>query len=199
MKQAASVEDFEELRETYVLTSLYNPYFGPERSLSQAMFDGMTEENWAVCLESSNKILDANYISLNAHYGAMVCSIESGDKDGGIYHKYVLEGLLDAIWATGDGKSTETAFFCTSTSELQAFIQLHALQTESQALVHSEGKSFDVMEVKDPESEEAFTWYFDISAQWALGFNDQFCRPATKFNGWRQRSDNNAGAARITA
>lgn len=172
VKQAASVEDFEELREVYVFTSHYNPYFGPERTLSEAMFDAMAKEDWAACLSSSNKILDGNYISLNAHYGAMVCSFESSDKDAGDYHQYVLEGLLDAIWSTGDGKSTETAFFCTSTPELQAFIQLHGLQTESQALVHAEGKSFDMMDVKDPDSGKAFTWYFDISAQWALGFND---------------------------
>jgi Domain of unknown function (DUF4919) len=170
VKQAASQEQFMELRKTYVLTSHYKPYLSPERSLSQAMFDALNNEEWNTCLDKSREILDFNYISLSAHYGAMACGFESGNETQGDYHKYVLNNLLDAIWATGDGKTTKTAFYCTSTPELQAFIQLHGLETINQALIHHEGKAYDLMGVKDPKEGKEFKWYFDISSQWALGF-----------------------------
>jgi len=170
IKRAATLGNFKELRDVYVLTSHYHPYGSPERSFSKAMFEGIGSKNWKACLENTHKILKFNYISLNAHYGAMVCSYESDNEKQGEYHKYVLNGLLDAIWATGDGKSKETAFFSTSTLELQAFINLHGLETVDQALVRDEGKIYDLMGVRDPKKDEEFKWYFDISAQWALGF-----------------------------
>lgn len=169
VKKSASQEQFIELREVYVLTSHYKPYLSPERALTQTMFQALNNEEWSVCLDNSNKILEFNYISLSAHYGAMVCSFESDNKTQGKYHEYVLNNLLDAIWATGDGKTTETAFYCTSTPELQTFIQLHGLEAVDQALIHHKGKSYDLMGVKDPKENKEFKWYFDISAQWALG------------------------------
>ncbi|MEH6556992.1 MAG: DUF4919 domain-containing protein [Oceanicoccus sp.] len=170
VRETASQEEFVELRKIYVYTSHYKPYLSPERSLSQLMFEALNNEEWDICLEKSSEILDFNYISLSAHYGAMACSFESDNKTQADYHKYVLNNLLDAIWSTGDGKSTETAFYCTSTPELQAFIQLHGLETIDQALIHHEGKAYDLMGVKDPKEDEEFKWYFDISSQWALGF-----------------------------
>ena len=170
VKDIASQEQFMELREAYVFTSHYKPYLSPERALSSVMFEALNNKNWNECLEKSNEILDFNYISLSAHYGAMACSFESGESKQGDYHKYVLNNLLDAIWATGDGKSIETAFYCTSTPELQSFIQLHGLETIDQALIHHEGKAYDLMGVKDPKEDKEFKWYFDITSQWALGF-----------------------------
>ena len=170
VKQSASQEQFMELRKVYVLTSHYNPYLGPERSFTQDMFQSLSNEDWEACLDKSNEILKFNYISLDAHYGAMVCSFESGNKNQGDYHEYVLNNLLDAIWATGDGKTIGSAFYCTSTTELHAFIQLHGLEAVDQALIHHEGSAYDLMGVKDPKDGNEFKWYFDISTQWALGF-----------------------------
>ena len=167
---SATQDDFIEIREIYVQTEYYKPYLGPERKLVDAILEGINNQEWSSCIESAQKVFSYNYISLGAHYGAMVCSFESGDDQRGKYHKYVLNNLLDAIWSTGDGKTIETAFYCTSTPELQAFLLLQGLETIDQALLHNSGKSYDLMGVKNPESGKEHRIYFDITAQWALGF-----------------------------
>ena len=168
VKALATTAQFEELRQVYVKTSYYNPYTGSERALSQLMFEAMESQNWQACLDNANEILDTNYISINAHYGAMVCSFESGNEDAGVYHKYVLDGLVGAVWAGGNGKSMKTAFFCTGTTELYAFINLHDFKVVGQALVHNQGRSYDVMELES-RGGRIFNWYFDITAQWTRG------------------------------
>ncbi len=162
--------DFAEIRRIYIHTDKYKPYFGPEMSLSKTMFNALQAENWDQCIESSEQILNDNFISLNAHYGAMVCFYKSEKADKGEKHRSILDGLLDAIRVSGDGRSAQTAFYSTSTAELRAFLQLQGLEIVDQALVHDQGRAFDLMGVRDPQSGEEFSLYFDITAQWARGF-----------------------------
>ena len=124
IKQSASSDDIEEIRKVYVATEYYNPYGVDDSDIEKSMFEGMKDEDWEKCLENATKILDNNYISLDAHYGAMVCANESGNNTKGEFHRKVLRGLIDAIRKTGDGKSEDSAFFCTSTGEVWSFIGL---------------------------------------------------------------------------
>lgn len=178
VKGQATPDQFVELRHVYVHTSYYQPYQFRERSLSQAMFDTAGRGSWEDCVARAEEILAFNYISLTAHYGAMNCSFEAGRDTQGDYHRYVLDNLLEAIWATGDGQSIETAFFSTNTQELYAFINLHGLEAVNQSLVHHEGKSYDRMAVRDRNTGKEYDWYFDISAQWAAGIKGLKEKPA---------------------
>lgn len=159
------------LREHYVTTSFYQPYFMVERTLSSTMFEAIANKDWQHCLQQTDRLLRHNYISLNAHYGAMVCQFESGQQEKGEYHQEVLDSLMTAIWESGDGKSPETAFFCTSTTELYAFVQLHGFDVKGQGLIWHNEKPYDRMTIHNPRDGQEFAWYFDISAQMAKGFS----------------------------
>lgn len=169
VKRSASLEEFKALRKAYVKTDLYHPYSGRERALSNAMWEVADHSDWQACIDKANEVLAINYIDLSAHVGITFCAKEAGRQELSEYHQYVLDGLVDAIWATGDGRSEETAFFCTSVTELRDFIRLHGLEVVSQSLLEGEAGAFDLMTVKDPETEEEFDWYFDITAQLARG------------------------------
>lgn len=159
------------LREHYVTTSFYQPYVMTERTLSSSMFEAIANKDWPGCLQQAERLLRHNYISLNAHYGAMVCQFESGQPEKGEYHQEVLDSLMAAIWESGDGKSPETAFFCTSTTELYAFVQLHGFDVKGQGLIWHNEKPYDRMTIHNPRDGHEFDWYFDISAQMAKGFS----------------------------
>lgn len=159
------------LREHYVTTSFYQPYFMAERTLSSSMFEAIANKDWPDCLQQADRLLRHNYISLNAHYGAMVCQFESGQPEKGEYHQEVLDSLMAAIWESGDGKSPETAFFCTSTTELYAFVQLHGFDVKGQGLIWHNEKPYDRMIIHNPRDGHEFDWFFDISAQMAKGFS----------------------------
>ena len=162
--------NYKALREIYIHTSYYRPYVSPERADIKNMIIEMRNSNWDNCLTKANNILTYNYISLGAHYGAINCYDQQENSEQVRFHKQVLDKLLAAIWETGDGGEIQSAFYCTSTQELYDFIHLHGLEPINQALLHHEGKSYDVMDIRDPRNSFEFTWYFDISSQWALGF-----------------------------
>ncbi len=82
----------------------------------------------------------------------------------------MLNGLVDSIGHSGDGRSPTTAFVTISTPELRAFLRLTGLEVKKQSLVHEADKAFDLMGVRDPETGEEFELYFDITTQMTKGF-----------------------------
>lgn len=165
IKESVLPDDIEELRNVYIKTEYYDPYGVDEDDIEKDMFEGIKNEDWEKCLENATKILDGNYISLDAHYGAMVCADGSGDSSKGEFHRKVLLGLLDAISKTGDGESEDSAFFCTSTGEVWSFIGMQGYRVTGKSLDAINGRVFDVMEIVDPETSREFKWYFDVTAQ----------------------------------
>lgn len=165
IKDTALPEDIEEIRKVYVDTERYDPYAVDQADIEKNMFEGLKNEDWEKCLANATKILDANYINLDAHYGAMICADGSGDDSKGEFHRKVLIGLLDAIRKTGDGESEDSAFFCTSTSEVWSFIRMQGYRIAGKSLDVIDGRSYDVMEVVDPDTDREFEWYFDVTAQ----------------------------------
>lgn len=166
-KQQPTTEAANKLRQQYIQTSYYQPYTVAEQMRSAAMFEAIANKNWPQCIETSQLILADNYTSLNAHYGAMVCEFESANIKLGEYHQQSLDSLIAAIWLSGDGKSAETAFFCMSTAELYAFVQLHGFEVTGQRLRWIDNTPFDHMTIHNPRDGYQFDWFFNISEQMA--------------------------------
>jgi len=167
--------DFHALRMRYTETSHYQPYFGPEDALSRPMFEAIDAEDFAACQEAAARLLAYDYASLPGHYGAMLCSIESGDEEAGLYHRWALHGLVDDIQRNGDGRSKDTAFQTLSVAEVHFFLQLLGVTAKGQSMVHDEeGQVYDVMTVSEPGEEQTYELYFDISIQMQKGLADFF-------------------------
>ena len=163
LKADVTSVDFDELRRIYVKTEHYAPYASSEREDTANMNEGMNEEDWGKCLEYATRILSYSYISLDAHYGAMICSRNNNDKEAGDFHESVLDGLLESIWASGDGRAPETAFFCTSLQERWAFLGLHGLVYNVKDLEVHDGLYFDVVHVTSLADSSQFKLYFDVT------------------------------------
>ncbi len=153
------------LRQVSILSDRYPINTTTEQTLNQQLFKALANGNWSLCLEKANALLAHNYISLNGHYGAMACSVESGEIAQGQYHQSLLNMLLEAIWTTGNGESLRSAFLSTNTIEIDAFIEFHGLELVHRTLMQNEGKVFDLTTLKDPKSGEQFNWYFEISTE----------------------------------
>ena len=160
------LSDVKRLREVYVRTDRYQPY-GADGFPPQPMFDAADAKRWADCRSLAEKHLERNYMDLNAHLGASICNAEDGRKTQAAHHDAMIRHLVEAILATGNGKSMATAFETYYTPELYAFLGLNRLQTVSQALSDEDGQWFDIMTVKDRETGKEFSLYFNITWQWA--------------------------------
>jgi Domain of unknown function (DUF4919) len=153
--------DFKELRMAYAESSGYNPY-GGDRQARQAMFAAMRAKEWDEALKQSAKILEKNYVDINAHFGAFVANDRKGVTDKADFHKFVLEGLVNSIRDSGDGKGTDKAFVVISTDEEYALLNILGLRPTSQALLNKGGHSYDMLTAVDPKTNEKQDIYFNI-------------------------------------
>ncbi len=158
--------DFTKLRMGYTDTKMYSPY---GNGSTKPIFNAINQKDFKKCLALSNELLKTRFPSLVGHYAAMLCNSELGQKESADFHKFVLDGLMDSIGNSGDGKSSETAFITISTDELYAFLQLAGLEVLRQALVNKNGQAYDVMTVKNPRDEKEMDLYFNISIQMSKG------------------------------
>ena len=153
-----------ELRHVYILTQRYKKNINEEKA-NHPQFQALLHEDLNTSLLKAYEALEKNYTSLNGHYWAMATSFELGENQKSKYHQSLLNILLEAIWASGDGRSITTAFFSTSNREIDSFIELHGLDIISHTLIHRDEKSYDQVKIKDLKTGQLFDWYFDISAQ----------------------------------
>lgn len=153
--------DFKELRMAYAGSSGYSPY-GGDREARQAMFAAINASQWDETLKQSAKILEKNYVDINAHFGAFVANNKKGVADKADFHKFVVKGLISSITDSGDGKSADKAFVVISTDEEYALLNFLGLRPASQALLNKGGHSYDMLTAVDPKTNEKQDVYFNI-------------------------------------
>ena len=153
--------DFKELRMAYADSSRYSPY-GGDSEAQKAMFAAMRASQWDEALKQSAKILEKNYVDINAHFGAFVANHEKGIADKADFHKFVVQGLINSITNSGDGKSTDKAFVVISTDEEYALLNYMGLRPMGQALINGEGHSYDKLNAVDPKTNQSYEIYFNI-------------------------------------
>src|SRR2546421_511664 len=100
--------DFKELRMAYADSSRYSPY-GGDSEAQKAMFAAMRASQWDEALKQSAKILEKNYVDINAHFGAFVANHEKGITDKADFHKFVVQGLIGSVTNSSDRKSEDKA------------------------------------------------------------------------------------------
>jgi|TARA_B100000795_G_scaffold12641_1_gene8801 hypothetical protein len=164
IKLEPNLAAIKELRHVYVSTQRYKKNINAEIP-SNPPFEDFLHKDLKLSLLKAYEVLDKNYTSLNGHYLAMATSFELGEKEQSKYHQLLLNILLEAIWASGDGSSISTAFFSTSTSEIDSFVELHGFRLISHTLIQIDDESYDQVRIKDLKTGQLFDWYFDISAQ----------------------------------
>lgn len=154
--------DFFTLRMAYTKTNDYSPYQSDiSDSLKKALLliDSLRFENALSILKS---IQDYNFVNIPSHLYCGYIYNELGDSLKSEYHYTVYDGLLNSIYDSGDGTSPKTAYIVITTKEEYDFLNWFGLEFNRQNLLNSNGYSFDLMEVTDPETKENFEIYFNI-------------------------------------
>ena len=163
--------DYAELRSLFAQTPFYQPYAGAEQQFSDSMFQALERGRHSDALNLAGRILQENYVSLDAHYVARAVYTQRGDQRRRQRHDHALRALFTAIRDSGDGQSRGSAFSVISTRELQSFVSLYGLELLDSELEADELGTHDRVVVRDPASEEEYELWFDISRQWQRGFD----------------------------
>jgi hypothetical protein len=164
VKKSDDSVDFAQLRRLYTQTDAYSPYGD---SAKKEMYTVLNNNDFKKARSLADEALTENYLNIDAHLVKMIACDKLGEAACSAHHKYVAKGIIDSILKSGDGKSTKGAMFVISVAEEYAVIRVLGLRPVGQALNHSEGHSYDVLTVMDPNTKEESTLYFNIDVIFA--------------------------------
>jgi len=160
-KKSDPTVDFKELRMAFTETSDYSPY-GADREARQKMFAALKAKEFAAALETAEKILAKNFVEINAQFVAYVANRELNKTEKSSFHKFMFDGLIKSITASGDGKTAETAFVVISTDEEYVLLNFLGYRATNQSLITQNGHSYDRMTAINPKTNETVTYFFNI-------------------------------------
>lgn len=160
-KSDASV-DFGRMRQLQTQLDDYEPY-GVD--VEERPFKLLGKGNPERALAVAKQILAVSYLDLESHSAAARVAEERGDKAAAAHHRYVVQGVIDSIFASGDGKSTGTAYVVIAISEEYATMGHLGLRVAKQHLLHDDaGHSYDLLEGVSPETRATREVYFNIDS-----------------------------------
>jgi Domain of unknown function (DUF4919) len=157
--------DYKALRTAFVETKEYS-YGGLDKDVRNKMFKSLNDKKYKDSLKQAEKILEKNYLEINAHYVAYISNKELKDDKKTELHKTIMVNLLEAIRNGNDGLSAKTAFMPITIDEEYTLMNFLGYKHSSQSLQSIEGHQFDVFEVVDSKTKEAKKLYFNIDVIW---------------------------------
>jgi hypothetical protein len=158
VKTSDASVDFGRMRQLQTQLETYDPYKDPETDPFEVLKSGDFKKAKLV----AGQILETNYLHVKAHIAAVHAADELGDAAAAAHHRYVVQGILDSILKSGDGKTLETAYKVISVDEEYALTRSQGLRVAEQSLVREGEHSYDVLTVLDPETRATRDLYFNI-------------------------------------
>ncbi len=156
--------DFRVLRQAYVASDAYDPtgHFPLAKLQGRTNACHSLEEVEVVC----KKILKDNSMDLEARMMLEFVYDQLKQFDLAAHHHTFVTNMLDAMTATGDGKSIESAWEVVSVAEEYTLLSVTGLRMQEQTLVESEGRYFDVLNCvpRQVSGTDPVELYFDITA-----------------------------------
>jgi hypothetical protein len=110
-KSMDSSLDFYELRMSYTKTNSYNSNDPKMEDRIRRMSAELEKNtNFDDALKIADTILMNYYVSIEAHNCCMLIYTQKGDSAKAQYHRYFVDGIINSVLKSGDGRYPETAW-----------------------------------------------------------------------------------------
>ena len=152
---------FKELRIAYTESEGYAPYGGNSEG-RKSMLAALKDKDYDKALGLAGTIFKQNYVDITAHLVSSIAYDELKNAERAKYHHGIVEGLIQSILKSGDGKSLETAYVVIATDEEYALFNVLGMKVVTQSLVHDKDHSYDKMDAVDRKTNQTATFYFNI-------------------------------------
>lgn len=152
--------DFTALRYSYTKTADYNPYSPDDKK--RAMFEALNNGEFEKAIKHAQAVLEKNYVDMDAHFVCRIAYRETKNTEKQRFHEFVVKGLLDSIYDSGNGQTTETAFVVISTDEEYFFLRAYGFNVIKQSLVKINDRNYDKIDVEERKSGEKIIVYFNV-------------------------------------
>lgn len=152
--------DFRALRLSYAETPEYNPYSND--NTQDLMLSALHDKRYEDALLAAQAILKYNYVALDPHLACAVIYDKMKNSEKSNYHSFVLQGLLDSIYASGDGSTPEKAYVVIDVREEYSILDANGLERIKYSTLRLGNHNYDKMEVRNPETGEKMVLFFNI-------------------------------------
>ena len=150
--------DFAALRSEWALRDDFAARCEVARPIREA-FERMQASAWNAALELATSWVEGCPVDMDAHIVRATALEHLGRAEEADHHRSWMRGLFEAVLATGDGKTAETAYHVIAVYEEYAMLRFFRYEPRGQALT---GNGIDALSVV-AEGEER-TIYFDPGA-----------------------------------
>ena len=154
--------DFTKFRLAYAKTSQYDPYSFGLADLRSSMVTALNNKDFALALKLANDLLAHNYISPDAHAGAIRAYEGQGDSEKAGFHRHVLDSLISSILHSGDGRSPETAYVVVLIEEEYVALAALGIENHGQSEFDANGHSYDILDGLNTNTNLPVKVYFNI-------------------------------------
>lgn len=152
--------DFRALRLSFTETPEYNPYLND--NTQDLMLRALREKRYKDALLAAQSILKYNYVDLDAHLACVIIYDKMKNSEQSNYHHFVLEGLLDSIYKSGDGSTPETAYVVIDVREEYSILDANRLERITYSTLKLGDHNYDKMEVRNIETGEKMVLFFNV-------------------------------------
>ena len=152
--------DWQALRLAYAESTMFDLDDLGTATARQGMFQSLKDDNDATALSYAKKIIDKNYVDIDAHRVAALAYKALDDDDSAAIEQDIAAGLIKSVM-TGDGQTPKTAFTVITVHEEYAVIHALGRDVTRQALISDGGHSYDMLETADA-SGNTRSYYFLI-------------------------------------
>ena len=156
--------NFAELRESYLQSDSYQPYFRDnDENIKSDLFAAIKNKDYVLACKTIDNLLEINYLNIEIHMKAYEVWREIGFLEKAEYHAKFVEKLLNLIYESGDGRSYETAFVITDVHEEYVILHLYGVKVLSQMLSEHNGYEYDIITCLNPKTGGQGKIYFNIN------------------------------------
>jgi uncharacterized protein DUF4919 len=160
VKAGDATVSFKDLRMAYAESQSYSPY--GDSAARNSMLAALKDKDYDKALGYAETILKQKYVDIFAHLVSSLAYGELKNTERAKYHHGIVEGLVQSILKSGDGKSLETAYVVIATDEEYALFNVLGMKVVTQSLVHDKDHSYDKMDAVDRKTNQTATFYFNI-------------------------------------
>jgi len=159
MKAFDTTLDYTQVRMAYVASSAYQPYESSARELLGRVSTAVEEKDLARARLLIDSAL-AGQPLYNESYAAKAWILDKmGEADSARMYRRIMDGLMESLISSGNGRSAATAMVVISTSEEYAYMNTFDLTFLHQALQQVDGKRHDLMTCRTADGDTVQLWF----------------------------------------
>lgn len=164
-----------QLRQSIASAGNYEQRCLHERPI-QALVDTMNKADWSAAHRIANGWLQQCPIDIRIHFYAAIALTQLANDSAADKHFNWANALMDAIAASGDGRSCHSAYVTVSLSEEYDAMELFGLQNEHVAPIN-DGNSCDRFSVRDEDGVKSTIFFQAHNTDERLAAN---CRSSSR-------------------